>query len=74
MFITVLARITRNWKQPRCPSTKQWIRKFYTTEYYFTTEKQTHHDFFSGKRMELENIELTQSPNDILWYVRLSGF
>ena len=37
MFITVLFTIDRRWKQPRCPSTQEWISKrwyIYTTEYY----------------------------------------
>jgi hypothetical protein len=27
MFIAALFVIFRNWKQPRCPSTKEWIQK-----------------------------------------------
>ena len=37
MFIAALFVIARNWKQPRCPSTKEWIEKMwyiYTMEYY----------------------------------------
>ena len=37
MFIAALFIIARTWKQPRCPSTEEWIRKLwyvYTTEYY----------------------------------------
>ena len=37
MFIMALFIIPRNWKQPRCPSTKEWIKKtwyIYTMEYY----------------------------------------
>jgi hypothetical protein len=37
MFITVIFIIVRSWKQPRCPSTKEWIQKMwhiYTMEYY----------------------------------------
>ena len=37
LFITVLFIIARTWKQPRCPSTDEWIRKLwyiYTMEYY----------------------------------------
>ena len=37
MFIAALFIITRTWKQPRCPSADEWIRKLwymYTTEYY----------------------------------------
>ena len=44
MFITALFIITRTWKQPRCPSADEWIRKLwyiYTMEYYSTIKKNT---------------------------------
>ena len=37
MFITTLFVIARTWKQPRCPSADEWIRKLsyiYRMEYY----------------------------------------
>ena len=37
MFISALFIIARIWKQPRCPSADEWIRKLwyiYTMEYY----------------------------------------
>ena len=37
MFIAALSIIARTWKQPRCPSADEWIRKLwyiYTMEYY----------------------------------------
>ena len=37
MFIAALFIIGRTWKQPRCPSADEWIRKqwyIYTMEYY----------------------------------------
>jgi hypothetical protein len=34
MFIATLFIISRNWKEPRCPSTEEWIQKIYTMEYY----------------------------------------
>jgi hypothetical protein len=27
MFIVVLFIIARNWEQPRCPSTEEWIKE-----------------------------------------------
>ena len=36
MFIAALFIIARTWKQPRCPSADEWIRKLryiYTIEY-----------------------------------------
>ena len=37
MFIEALFTIAKTWKQPKCPSTDDWIRKMwyiYATEYY----------------------------------------
>ena len=37
MFIAALFTIARTWKQPRCPSTDEWIKKLwyiYTMEYF----------------------------------------
>ena len=42
MFIAALFIIARTWKQPRCPSADEWIRKLwyiYTVEYYSTIKK-----------------------------------
>ena len=36
LFIAALFAIARTWKQPRCPSTDEWIKKLwyiYTMEY-----------------------------------------
>ena len=44
MFITALFIIARTWKQPRCPSADEWIRKLwyvYTMEYYSAVKKNT---------------------------------
>ena len=29
MFIAALFRITKTWKQPKCPSTEGWIKKMW---------------------------------------------
>ena len=37
MFIAALFIIARSWKEPRCPSTEEWIHKMWYTyimEYY----------------------------------------
>ena len=37
MFIAALFTIAKTWKQPKCPSTDEWIKKMwyiYTVEYY----------------------------------------
>ncbi|KAL6030791.1 hypothetical protein STEG23_018581 [Scotinomys teguina] len=61
--------IARTWKQPRCPSTEEWIRKMwfiYTMEYY-AAEKNNDIMKIAGKWMELENVilsEVTQTQKD----------
>ena len=43
VFITALFTIARTWKQPRCPSADEWIRKLlyiYTMEYYLAIKKE----------------------------------
>ena len=42
MFIVALFIIAGTWKQPRCPSADEWIRKLwyiYTMEYYSASKK-----------------------------------
>ena len=44
MFTAALFTIARTWKQPRCPSADEWIRKLgyiYTMEYYSAIKKNT---------------------------------
>ena len=41
MFIVELFTIVRLWKQPKCPSTEEWIKKMcyiYTMEYYLVIQ------------------------------------
>ena len=44
LFIATLFIIARTWKQPRCPSADEWIRKLwyiYTMEYYSAIKNNT---------------------------------
>ena len=43
LFIAGLFTIARTWKQPRCPSTDEWIKLWYsyTMEYYSAIKKNT---------------------------------
>ena len=58
MFIAALFIIARTWKQPRCPSADEWIRKLWyicTMEYYSIIKKNTF-DSVLMRRMKLEHI------------------
>jgi hypothetical protein len=61
MFFAVLFTIAKLWKQPRCPTTDEWIKKMwylYTMEFYSAMKKNETLSFAS-KWMELENIILS---------------
>jgi hypothetical protein len=80
MFIAVLFIIARSWKEPRCPSTEEWIRKIwyiYTMEYYSAIKKNEFMKFL-GKWMDLEGIilsEVTQSQkNSHDMYSLINGY
>jgi len=43
MFISALFTIAKTWKQPKCPSIDEWIKKIWylcTIEYYSAIKKQ----------------------------------
>jgi hypothetical protein len=61
MFLAVLFTIAKLLKQPRCPTTDEWIKKMwylYTMEFY-SAMKKSEMLSFAGKWMELENIILS---------------
>ena len=39
LFIAALFTIARTWKQPRCPSTDEWIKKFGTYTQWNITQQ-----------------------------------
>jgi hypothetical protein len=42
VFIAALFTIAKLWKQPRCPTTEEWIKKMwylYTMEFYAAMKK-----------------------------------
>ena len=58
MFIAALFTIARTWKQPKCPSSDEWIKKMwhiYTMEYY-SAIKSNKIELFVVKRMDLESV------------------
>ena len=62
MFIAALFTIAKTWKQPKCPSTDEWIRTMwyiYTMEYYSAIRKDDIMPF-AATWMELENLNLSE--------------
>ena len=58
MFIAALFTIARTWKQPKCPSTDEWIEKVwhkYTMEYY-SAIKRNEIELFVVRWMDLESV------------------
>ena len=69
LFITSLFTIARTWKQPRCPSTDEWIKKLWyisTMEYYSAIKRNTFESVLV-RRINLEHIvqsEVSQKEKD----------
>ena len=58
MFTAVLFTIARTWKQSKCPSTEEWIKKMwhiYTMEYY-SAIKRNETELFVVSWMDLESV------------------
>ena len=68
MFIAALFIIARTWKQPRCPSADEWVRKLwyiYTMEYYGAIKNNSFESVLM-RWMKLEPIiqsEVSQKEN-----------
>ena len=57
MFIAALFTISRIWKQPRCPSTDELIKKpwyIYTVEYYLAIKRNAFESILM-RQMKLES-------------------
>ena len=62
MFIAALFTKTKTWKQSKCPSTDEWIKKMwfiYTMEYYSAIKKNETMPF-AATWMDLEIIILSE--------------
>ena len=58
MFIAALFTIARTWKQPKCPSIDEWIKKMwhiYTMKYY-SAIKRSKFELFVVRWMDLESV------------------
>ena len=68
MFIAALFSTAKTWKQHRCPSTDEWIKKMcyiYTMEYYSAIKNQNKP--FATTWMQLEILilsEISQKEKD----------
>ena len=71
MFTAALFTIAKKWKQPKCPSTDEWIKKMwyiYTMEYY-STIKMNEIMPFAATWMDIEIIilsEVSQTKTNII--------
>ena len=66
MFTAALFTIARSWKQPKCPSTDEWIKKMwhiYTMEYY-SAIKRNKIELFVVKWMDLEIVILSEVSSE----------
>ena len=61
--IAALFAMTNTWKQPKCPSTEEWIKKVYIMEYY-SAMKKNELMLFAATWMDLEIVILSKSERE----------
>ena len=62
MFIAALSTVAKLWKEPKCPSTDEWIKTLwfiYAMEYYMAMRKNEIWPFVATW-MELERVMLSE--------------
>jgi hypothetical protein len=80
MFIAALFIVARSWKEPRCPSTEDWIQKMWYIHTMEYCSAILNNEFMKvlGKWMDLEDItlsEVTQTQkNTYDMYSLISGY
>ena len=71
MFTAALFTIDRSWKQPKCPSTDEWLKKMwyiYTMDYYSAIKKNEVMPF-AATWMDLQRVirsEVSQTKTNII--------
>ena len=69
IFITALFIIARTWKQPRCPSADERIRKLwyiYTMEYYSVIKKNTFESVLMRRRKGQQRMRWLDGITDLM--------
>ena len=68
MFMAAFFTRAKTWKQPRCQSTDEWIKKtwcMYTMEYYSATKKNDITPFAIANDLEIIILsEISQTEKD----------
>ena len=67
MFVAALFTIANTWKQPKCPSTDEWIKKMWYNGIVISHKKKNEIMPFAATWMDLEIIilsEVSQKEND----------
>ena len=78
MFIAALFTVARMWKQPKCSSTDEWIKKMwyiYTMEYYSAIKKNEIMPF-AVTWMDLEIVimsEVSQTKTSMIYLSFICG-
>ena len=66
IFIAALFTIARTWKQPKCSSTEEWMKKMwhiYTMEYY-SAIKRNEIELFVVRWMDLESVIRSEASQE----------
>ena len=76
IFTAALFTIVKTWKQPKCPSTDEWIKKMWYIYIYngMLAIKKNEILSFPATRMNLENImlsEISQTEKDKYYMISL---